>query len=167
VSDNSNRSNFDFFVKKPKILMKVNKVEFGEKKNLKRKTHFGWKFHCKYYLLCRKYKNEEETQKQRAFKTAQDFVAKRLDIINFIKYLNIVDAIKFLIFNKHQFLCFNHLKRLNLANEEDLKQIQSKIELPVSKEENEMISYFENIQKKGEITEIDSKLFNMIEKELR
>jgi hypothetical protein len=167
VSDKSNRSNIDSFVEQSNIIMDVNNVEFVEKKKMKRKTNFGWKFHSKYYLYCRRHKNEEETQKQKAFKTAQDFIDKQLDIVNFLNYLNIVDAIKFLVFNKYQFLCFNHLKKLNLADEEDLKQIQSKIELPESKEENEIMAYFENRQRKGEITDVDAKLFDMIEKIIR
>jgi hypothetical protein len=166
VKDKSNRSNIDFFVKQSNSLMEVNKVEFSEKKSIKKTTYFGWKFHCQYYLYCRRHKNEEETQKQKAFKTAQDFIDNQLDILNFLKYLNIVDAIKFLVFNKNQLLCFNHLKRLNLADEEDLKQIQNKTE-SVSREESEIMAYFENIQEKGEITDVDAKLFNMIEKELK
>jgi hypothetical protein len=52
------------------------------------------------------------------------YIENRLDILNFFKYQNILDKIRFLLLNEEQNILLDFIKSPNLATEKDLIQLK-------------------------------------------
>lgn len=105
------------------------------------------------------------TERIEHYDTMDKYINSRLDILKFLKHLDIMDKFRLLMLNKEQNISLEFLKQVNIANSEEMDLLIQHDDK--SKLSNLVFLYFSNRIKNGKMTEVDEKLFPLIDPEFK
>lgn len=134
--------------------------------NINNSQNFGLWFsftrtYCSHFRIFRK------SRKDKMYLLASKYLNTRLDIVYYLKTLEIVDKIKNILFNPYQNLCFEFMKYHNLENEEEYEVLSCELNKKCESNFNSLIDYFAQKFRKNEMNEIDNKLLEFVTPQIR
>jgi hypothetical protein len=125
----------------------------------KNTIEFGLYYSLK-YTFCFWRKSTKE--KARIFRFLQNYLNERLDVIYYLRTLEILDRMKKILFNRHQNLSLDFLKTPNLYDQKELDSFDLDLNRNIDKKFNDLVLYYSQKIKNKELNEVDEKLLNMI-----
>ena len=164
-----NISNFNKYKKADrKSIIKITKQSKFKlsTENKKNTLSFGIWFTLK-IKICRCKFIKHNADKEKLFNFLDNYLKERLDVVHYLKKLEIIDRMRTLFFNYYQSLSFEFLKTPNLSNEHEMKKFDLEINKNSEKNFNDLVDYFSFRVKNKEIDEIDEKLLYYINPEIK
>jgi hypothetical protein len=125
---------------------------------------FGIWFSIKFYA-CRFFKNNPEKEKIYVF--LKNYLKERLDVLHYLKTLETIDRMKLIFFNHYQSMSFEFLKTPNLCSESELENLDLEFNKDLERDFNDLVDYFSHRMHSKELDEIDQKLLNFIDPEIK
>jgi hypothetical protein len=128
--------------------------------------NFGIWFSIKVnYCPSKFFKNNPE--KEKVFVFLNNYLKERLDVVHYLKKLEIIDRMRTLFFNYYQNLSFEFLKTPNLCNESEMKNFDLKIDKNAEENFNDLVDYFSYRFNNKELDQVDENLLNYINPEIK
>jgi hypothetical protein len=163
INNLNKMSNFD----RKSIINITKQSKFKLNTEIKKKSlNFGIWFTIKVNICrCRCFKNNPE--KEKVFVFLNNYLKERLDVVHYLKKLEIIDRMRTLFFNYYQSLSFEFLKTPNLCNESEMKNFDLEINKNSEKNFNDLVDYFSYRVNNKELDEIDENLLNYVNPEIK
>jgi hypothetical protein len=157
------------FIRKPNLRLE-NKSNNSSCRNHKVKSFtlkFGICFHIKRHICFFRKLSSAEIQNEKIFKFLSSYFRERMELIHYLKTLEVIDKIKLIIFNNFQNLSFEFLKKPNLFKEEFFEQMS--LEQNKKKENiyKDLVNYYGHRIKCKEMDSVDEKLLDMVDPQIR
>jgi hypothetical protein len=102
---------------------------------------------------------------QELWDTMDKYVHSRLDILKYLKSLEVLDRLRWLMLNYEQNLSLEFMKPTNIANPDEwgmVLKLQEKAKLCY-----QIFTYYSNKIRNDSMTELDEKLFSIIDPEVK
>ena len=135
---------------------------FEEKEEKKDTVHFGFFFYVRYILGLRTEQSKKEFE---YLDVIDNYVNDRLDIIQYFKFLNILDKFRWIMLNYEQNISLQYIKPINIANKEEYDMMikpQDKMKIGYH-----IFTYYTKKIQDGTMTEIDEKLYSILDPEIK
>jgi hypothetical protein len=136
---------------------------FKMKNNQINSIQFGLCFRIKHRICTRKYIDKS------TFKV-HDYLIRyftdRLDVIHYLKTLNVVHRMRIVLFNYYQNLSFDYVKTPNLACKSDIDSLELYSDILKDTKFNQLIDYYTDKKIKNKMTRHDELLFKMLDPEV-
>ena len=123
-------------------------------KILSEKTDFTYNLSFIIYLknmCCKRTMTEKETNIYKIFKKGKKILKEKTDIVGFLKTMDEINEMKYVLFNRFQSLCFNFIRKPSLiegVNEDRYSKFFNCIKGEESTQIKEIVNYFINQSKK-------------------
>lgn len=135
---------------------------FEDKEEKKDTVQFGFFFYIRYILGLRTELSKKEFD---YLDVIDNHVNDRLDIIQYFKYLNILDKFRWIMLNYEQNLSLQFIKPINIANKDEYDLlIKPKEKMKIG---YHIFTYYTKKIQDGTMTEIDEKLFGILDPEIK
>ena len=135
---------------------------FEEGDEKKDTIDYGFFFYLRYNLGF----GTENSKKEFEFLDVMDnYVNQRLDILEYFKFLNILDKFRWIMLNYEQNLSLQFIKPINIASKDEydlLIKPNDKMKIGYH-----IFTYYSKKIQDGTMTEIDEKLFSMLDPEVK
>jgi hypothetical protein len=147
------------FNKIPEILKRTNFVRI---KSVNNTIKFGLCFKIKMYVCCKTYISDDL---KKIYNSLKILIINRLDVLHYLKSLQILDRLRSTVFNYYQNLTFDYLRLQDLNNEKDMQHLG----LDANSEEkfNQLIEYFRTRKISKNFNSTDQILYEMTEDQIK
>jgi hypothetical protein len=121
-------------------------------------------------LCCKKFLSEEESNLYKIFKKGRTILKEKTDIVSFLKNMDDMNEMKFILFNKFQAMCFNFIRKPSL-DEHSLNDKFSKLFNSIKDDEvsqkMEIVDYFIKQSKKPKQSKYDKSFLDFLEEDIK
>ena len=105
------------------------------------------------------------TKEENFYRVMIDFINERLDIQLYLKYLDILDRFRWIMLNHEQNVSLDYVKPINIADEDEYNTfLRSREQMKLS---YQIFTYFIKKINNGTMTEIDNKIFSIIDPKIK
>ena len=132
---------------------------------LNEKTDFSYYISFGTYLknmCCKKSLTENEKNIYKIFKKGKKILKEKTDIVSFMKKIEDINEMKYVLFNRIQSLCFNFIRKPSLIegqNEDKYSKFFNSIKGDEATQRKDIINYFTNNQSKNHLFSQFNKAF--------
>jgi hypothetical protein len=144
--------------------LRISKYKIEQPK--KNQLNFGLWFSIT-RTYCNKFPIFTKSKKDKIFLLARNYLNSRLDIINYLKTLEIIDKMKSIFFNHYQNLCFEFMKTPNLKYEAEYQGLYCDLNKKNESNFNGLIDYFCQKYQKNELSDVDKKLLDIVSPQIK
>jgi hypothetical protein len=164
---NNLKNNINFISGKLRFMNST--IRQDNKHKHKKSISFGIWFHLKRNLFscsCRKI-SPTDKKTDRVYSFLSNYIMERMDVIYYLKTLETIDRLKKIFLNVDQNLSLEFIKKPNLNNTDELEILEHELNKKTEINFWKLVEYYKQRIRSKEIDEIDEKLLNFIDPQIK